>query len=154
MVYKCISKLLSSRLKEVLPELISESQGAFINSRELLFNVLVWQEVAIGYERKNIAPRCMMKIDIKKAYDSIHWDFIQELLVNLKFPQEFIKWVMACITTTSFSINLNSSSARREERLKTRRSIITSSLCAKHGIFIKISTPKEQDIWIWIPSKL
>ena len=110
-VYKCISKLLSSRLKEVLPELISESSWAFIKGRELLFNVLVCQEVARGYERKNIAPRCMMKIDLKKAYDSIHWDFIQELLMNLKFPQEFIKSVMACITTTSFSINLNSCSA-------------------------------------------
>ena len=107
MVYKCISKLLSKRLKQVLPKIINQSQGAFIQGRELLFNVLACQEVARGYNRKNISPRCMMKIDLKKAYDSIHWPFIQELLTRLKFPMEFITWVMACITTTSFLIQLN-----------------------------------------------
>ena len=106
-IYKCISKLLSKRLKEVLPTVVNQSQGAFIPGRELLFNVLVCQEVARGYTRKNISPRCMLKIDLKKAYDSIHWTFIQELLSSLKFPLQFITCVMACITTTSFSIQLN-----------------------------------------------
>ena len=49
----------------------------------------------------------MLKIDLKKAYDPIHWTFIQKLLSSLKFPLQFITCVMACITTTSFSIQLN-----------------------------------------------
>lgn len=106
-IYKCISKHISNSLKVVLSELVNPSQGAFMKGRELLFNVLVCQELARGYNRKTISPRCMMKIDLKKAYDSIHWDFIQEVLDTLKFPKLFSQWVMACITTTSFSIQLN-----------------------------------------------
>ena len=41
-LYKCISKLLCSRLNEVLPKLVNPSQGAFVASRELLFNVLLY----------------------------------------------------------------------------------------------------------------
>lgn len=62
---------------------------------ELLFNVLMCQELARGYARKNISSRCVMKIDLKKAYDSVFWEFVEELLTCLKFPNIFITWVMA-----------------------------------------------------------
>ena len=40
-IYKCITKLICSRLKEVLPNVIYEGQGAFIKGTELLLNVLL-----------------------------------------------------------------------------------------------------------------
>ena len=52
MVYKGISKLLCTRLKEVLPSLVANNQGAFMRGRELLYNVLLCQEIARGYTRK------------------------------------------------------------------------------------------------------
>jgi len=107
MVYKAISKLLCSRLKMVFPEWINPSQGAFIRGRELLFNVLLCEELARGYARAHISPRCMMKIDLEMAYDSIHWDFLRELMVSLRFPTIFSKWAMAFISPTSFMIGMN-----------------------------------------------
>ena len=71
-IYKVISKLLVSRLKRVMPNLINQSQGAFVPGREILFNVLICQDLARGYQRKHISPRCMMKVDLRKAFDSIH----------------------------------------------------------------------------------
>jgi len=55
-VYKSISKLLYSRLKKVLPAIVNPSQGAFVKGRELLYNVLLSQEVARGYNRKIYPP--------------------------------------------------------------------------------------------------
>jgi len=52
-VYKTITKLLFSRMKEVLPLLINEGQGAFMQGRELLFNVPICQDLARGYNKKN-----------------------------------------------------------------------------------------------------
>ena len=69
--YKCVSKFLCKRLKEVLPYLINHSQGAFGTNREFLFNVLICQDLARGYTRKHISPRCILKFDLHKAFDSI-----------------------------------------------------------------------------------
>jgi len=63
-VYKCVAKLLCMRLKEVLPYLIHQNQGVFVKEMELLFNILICQDIAIGYSRKGISPRCIMKIDL------------------------------------------------------------------------------------------
>jgi len=43
-----------------------------MKGRELLFNVLLSQEIARGHGKKHITTRCMMKIDLKKAYDSVY----------------------------------------------------------------------------------
>lgn len=48
-----------------------------------------------------------MKIDLRKAYDSLSWEFIREVLVSLNFPQKFIHWLMLCITTARYSVVLN-----------------------------------------------
>ena len=72
MLYIKSSKILCKRLKEVLPSLIDQSQGAFVKGRELLYDVLICQDLARGYQRKNISPRCLLRIDLQKAFDSIH----------------------------------------------------------------------------------
>jgi len=106
-VYKCISKLLCSRLKSILPDIISHSQSAFIQQRELSYNIMICQDVMRGYHRKHLSPRRMMKVDLHKAFDSIHWDFLRELLTALKFPKIFFTWVLSCMTNMQFIINLN-----------------------------------------------
>ena len=111
-IYKCIAKLLTSRLKMVLPRLIQPTQVAFVKERKILFNVLIFQDIAWGYSRKGISPRCIMKIDLHKAFDSVHWPFIKELLHHLKFLDQFVKWIMACITSISFSIHVNGQQGR------------------------------------------
>ncbi|XP_074290952.1 uncharacterized protein LOC141617685 [Silene latifolia] len=59
------------------------------------------------YTRKNASPRCLMKIDLRKAYDSIEWEFVRQMLSSLHFPPKFIAWVITCITSTSYFIALN-----------------------------------------------
>ena len=106
-LYKCITKLLCQRLKDILPDIIHPSQGAFVRGREILFNVLICQDLATGYQRKHIPPRCLLKIDLHKAFDSIHWDFLWDLLKVLNFPRLFITWIQKCISNVSFSLHLN-----------------------------------------------
>ena len=106
-LYKVISKLLCSRLKKVLPSIINQCQGAFVQGREILFNVLICQDLARGYLRKQTSPRCMMKVDPRKAFNSIHWVFIEDMLKALHFPYVFTNWVMACVTNVDFHLHLN-----------------------------------------------
>ena len=89
-LYKCIAKLLCMRLKQVLPHLIHQNQGAFVKDREILFHILTCQDVVRGYNRKGISPRYIMKINLHKAFDSVHWKFLKELLEHMRFPSQFV----------------------------------------------------------------
>ncbi|KAL0758366.1 hypothetical protein Bca101_074516 [Brassica carinata] len=106
-VYKVIAKLLANRLKKVLPSVISNTQSAFIPGRLLVENVLMATELVQGYNWKNITKRSILKVDLKKAFDSINWSFIFLILRALGFPDSFINLISQCITTTRFSVAVN-----------------------------------------------
>ncbi|KAL2247958.1 UNVERIFIED_CONTAM: hypothetical protein Sindi_2648100 [Sesamum indicum] len=54
-----------------------------------------------------LPPRCALKVDIRKAYDTVEWDFLLAVLQLFGFPPTFTRWIEECVTTTSFSIGLN-----------------------------------------------
>ena len=108
-LYKCISKLLSRRLQLVLKSLISPYQSAFLPGRSIGDNVLLVQSLCKDYHRDQGPPRCAIKIDIHKAFDSLNWDFMFATLRRMNFPPQFIDWVHACITSAMFSIKVNGS---------------------------------------------
>lgn len=101
-IYKAILKLLANRLKAIMPVFISLNQSAFIQERLLMENVLLATELVKDYHRDTIFPRCAMKIDISKAFDSIQWSFVLNTLSALNFLEIFIHWIRLCITTPSF----------------------------------------------------
>lgn len=68
--------------------------------------ILVRQELTKRFKRKGGKPKCLIKIDLRKAYDSISWAFIEEMPSALQFPKKYINWVMACITTP-YSLMIN-----------------------------------------------
>lgn len=49
----------------------------------------------------------LLRVDLHKAFDSVTWDFISQVLEAADFPPIFSNWIMQCLTTTSFSINVN-----------------------------------------------
>lgn len=108
-LYKCITKLICMRLKRVLPQIISPNQSGFIEGRQIVHNVSILQDLVGVYNRKSAPPGCLLKVDIRKAYDSVHWEFLKEMLKELNFPNRFIDWIMACVTTPSYSLCINGS---------------------------------------------
>lgn len=106
-LYKVISKLLTSRLQGLLSAVIGHSQSAFLPGRSLAENVLLATEMVHGYNRLNISPRGMLKVDLKKAFDSVKWEFVTAALRALAIPERYINWIHQCITTPSFTISVN-----------------------------------------------
>lgn len=106
-VMKVISKILVQRIRPVLDRIVSVNQSAFVPGRNIAHNVVVAQELVKGYERKGISPRCMLQIDLQKAYDNVRWTFIEQALVFFQFPTQLIQWVMECVKTPWCSIIIN-----------------------------------------------
>ena len=106
-LYKVISKIVANRLKSVLPKFISLNQSAFIKDRLLMENVLLATELVKDYHKDDISPRCAMQVDISKAFDSVQWSFLINTLKALGLPAKFINWISLCITSASFSVQVN-----------------------------------------------
>lgn len=86
---------------------MAENQGAFIQDRLITHNILICQDLVKNYGRKNTSSGCIMKMDMKKAYDSIYWNFLEDMLVALKFPDKFVKIIMECVCSPRYSLMLN-----------------------------------------------
>lgn len=100
-ICKIISKILVMRLRKVMPGIVDGSQSDFIHGRSIVDNIHLAQELLRKYARKRISPRCTLKVDLQKAYDTVDWDFLKETLTFLNFPCRFIDWIMKCVSTTS-----------------------------------------------------
>ena len=107
MLYKVVSKIIANRLKLLLPRIITENQSVFVRGRLLMENVLLASELVKDYHKEFVSPRCVMKIDISKAFDSIQWPFVLQCLEALGVPGKFIHWIKLCISTPSFIIQVN-----------------------------------------------
>lgn len=99
--YKCISKIIVSRLKNVLPFLISENHAAFLLHRN---NVLLTHELLKDYKRTGVSLRDMLKLDIRKAYDTLQWTSISKVLSRMNIPAHFSSWIYTCLSTIHFSL--------------------------------------------------
>nr|GEU80015.1 hypothetical protein [Tanacetum cinerariifolium] len=106
-IYKCISKILTDRIKEALCYLVDPNQIAFLPGRQITYNIMITQELLRGYDWKNGAKRVSLKIDLHKAYDTQNWDFLKDVLIKCKFPSKMVNLIMTCVSTTSFSICVN-----------------------------------------------
>ena len=45
----------------------------------------------------------LCKLDAKKAYDHLHWDFLFSVMDKRGFGRKWLNWIRWCISTTSFS---------------------------------------------------
>lgn len=51
-----------------------------------------------------------IKTDMSKAYDRVEWNLLEVLLEKMRFDRVWIRWIMACVSTVSFSVLLNGNS--------------------------------------------
>ena len=109
--YKIIAKILTRRLKPLLPNLISNTQSAFVSDRAITNNVLITHETLHFLRTSDAKKFCSMaiKTDMSKAYDRIEWGFLRAILARFGFDEKWISWIMACVETVSYSFLINGS---------------------------------------------
>lgn len=101
-VYKVISKMLASRLKLLLPDIISETQSAFVPGRIITDNVIVAYERlhTMKKRKKGKVRTCAVKLDMHKAYDRVEWVFLEAILSKLGFDNRWVQLIDHLIKPT------------------------------------------------------
>ncbi|KAM2345316.1 hypothetical protein ACFXTH_009215 [Malus domestica] len=108
-IYKVIAKVLTNRLKTVMPKVISDNQSAFVAGKQIQDNILVVHEIlhSLLHQKKGDQTGMAIKLDMAKAYDRVEWVFLLSMMAKLGFAPLFCNWIKECISTASFSILVN-----------------------------------------------
>ncbi|XP_071694663.1 uncharacterized protein [Rutidosis leptorrhynchoides] len=77
--YKIIAKILSNRLRRILPALIGHEQSAFLKNRFILDGALIVNE-SIDFLKSKKQKGILFKVDFEKAFDCLNWNFLLEVM--------------------------------------------------------------------------
>ena len=108
-MYKILAKVLANRLRSVIGLVISDAQSTFIKGRQILDGILVANEI-VDEARKSHKDLLLFKVDFEKAYDSVDWGYLEEVMSKMGFPSLWRKWIKECIGTATVSVLVNGSS--------------------------------------------
>nr|GEU71181.1 RNA-directed DNA polymerase, eukaryota, reverse transcriptase zinc-binding domain protein [Tanacetum cinerariifolium] len=87
-LYNVIAKHLANRLVTVLDDIVDEIQSAFVTDRQILDDPFILNEIVHWCNNKK-KQSMIFKVDCEKMYDSVRWDFIDDILRRFSFGE---KW--------------------------------------------------------------
>ncbi|KAK6153216.1 hypothetical protein DH2020_012855 [Rehmannia glutinosa] len=91
-IFKIITKILATRLGLIIADYLSPAQFGFIPGRQIHGCIAMVSEgfnVLQGRTDSNM----ILKIDIRKAFDTLRWDFLLHVLRHFGFSEIFVHWV-------------------------------------------------------------
>lgn len=103
---KLVTKILANRLAPKLGNIIAKNQSAFIKGRRIHDNFLMVQHMAKtlhGQKRSSL----MLKLDITKAFDSVSWPFLLEILGRFGFGDQWRTTICNLLATSTMRVMLN-----------------------------------------------
>lgn len=117
---KLFAKMLANRAQRRMKELVAANQSAFITGRNLHDNFLLVRQVARKiYARKEAGV--FLKLDISRAFDSIAWPFLFDVLRNKGFGQKWLAWISILLKTSTTRVVVNGIPGRSFTHVKGLR---------------------------------
>ncbi|GKD61379.1 RNA-directed DNA polymerase, eukaryota, reverse transcriptase zinc-binding domain protein, partial [Tanacetum coccineum] len=107
-MYKILSKVLAARLSRVIHKLISPNQTAFLKGRQILDGCLIANEI-INFAKSEKINMLLFKVDFEKAFDSVNWEFLFDIMAQMSFGSKWRKWISSCLSSASVSVLINGS---------------------------------------------
>ena len=105
-IYKIVSKTIASRLKLLLPLIISPEQSGYVEGRQITDGIILTHEI-IHSLKISKKPGMLLKLDLSKAFDSLSWKYIENILIAFGFDASWVRWIMSLISSSFFSVLIN-----------------------------------------------
>ncbi|GJR85158.1 RNA-directed DNA polymerase, eukaryota, reverse transcriptase zinc-binding domain protein [Tanacetum coccineum] len=107
-LYKIITKILANHLVTVLGTLVNKTQSAFVADRQILDMPFILNEL-VQWCKKKKKQAMIFKVDFEKAYDSVRWDFLDDILKKFEFGEKWCNWIQSCLRSSRGSVIVNGS---------------------------------------------
>lgn len=105
--FKIITKVLADRLACIAPKILSENQRGFIRERHISDCICIASEAINMLDKKIFGGNLALKIDIKKAFDTLDWNFLLQVLQSFGFDSKFCSWVKVILNSAKLSFSVN-----------------------------------------------
>lgn len=103
--YKIATKAFSTRLRKVLPLILSEDQTCGVPGRSIFENLFLLRDT-IDYVRSKQLLAAVISLDQEKAFYHVNHGFLQQVLAKCNFGPDFRRWVSVVYANiTSVIIN-------------------------------------------------
>ena len=89
---KIISKVIATRIKNILPHIIHCNQSGYVKDRYIGETIRSIFDI-MDFTEKNNIPGLLIFIDFQKAFDSLEWNFLFHCLDAFNFGPEFKCWI-------------------------------------------------------------
>lgn len=103
---KIISKALTSRLQPLIPTLVHSDQSSFIKGCNIYENFAYAADI-IQICHKGKSPTIVLKLDFRKAFDSVTWSALDSVLAVKSFPLLWRRWMSDLLSTSQSAVLLN-----------------------------------------------
>nr|GEY77765.1 RNA-directed DNA polymerase, eukaryota [Tanacetum cinerariifolium]GEY78006.1 RNA-directed DNA polymerase, eukaryota [Tanacetum cinerariifolium] len=132
-LYKIIAKILANRLVVVPGDAVNEAQLAFVVDRQILDGPFILNELFQWCKSKK-KHSFIFKVDFEKAYDSVHWDYLDDVLKFFGFGDRWCGWIQGCLRSSWGSVIVNGSPTEKFQFFKGL--CINMSKSKLMGIFV------------------
>nr|GEY63204.1 RNA-directed DNA polymerase, eukaryota, nucleotide-binding alpha-beta plait domain protein [Tanacetum cinerariifolium] len=95
-----------NKLSSALDGLISEVQSAFLPNRQILDGPFIINEILSWCKQKR-HQAMIIKVDFAKAYNSVRWDFLEEVLIAFGFVLKWCSWILDSLKFGKASVLIN-----------------------------------------------
>jgi hypothetical protein len=96
--FKIFTKEMVNRMTRIALKLISPSQMAFMSDRNIMEGVVMLHETIHEIHQKS---GVILKLDFKKAYDKVNWEFLHQTLRIKGFLDKWCHWISQIISKGS-----------------------------------------------------
>ena len=90
----------------MLEKLIHENQKGFLSGRYIGENIRLVYDI-LSYTEQHNKPGILLLIDFEKAFDSLSWRFIFNVIKFFNFGPDFTKWIKIILNDTKLCVIQN-----------------------------------------------